>query len=52
MKRLFSIALFFGIALSVFAADEVEFRAKAPSQVIEGKPFQLTYTVNQRGKDF
>lgn len=52
MKRLFSIALFFGMALSVFAADEVEFRAKAPSQVIEGKPFQLTYTVNQRGKDF
>ena len=33
------------------AADEVEFRAQAPAQVIAGKPFQLTYTVNQRAKD-
>ena len=38
------------MAISVFA-DDVEFRASAPSQVIVGKPFQLTYSVNQRAKD-
>ena len=41
---------FIGIALSVFA-DEVVFKANAPSQVIAGRPFQLTYTVNQRCRD-
>ena len=29
----------------------MEFRAQAPSQVVVGKPFQLTYSVNQRAKD-
>ena len=33
------------------ADDAVEFRAQAPAQVIVGKPFQLTYTVNQRARD-
>lgn len=33
------------------ADDDVQFRAQAPAQVIVGKPFQLTYTVNQRAKD-
>ena len=32
-------------------AEDVSFRAQAPSQVIAGKPFQLTYTVNQRARD-
>ncbi len=32
-------------------ADEVSFQASAPRQAIVGKPFQLTYTVNQRSKD-
>ena len=32
-------------------ADDVSFTANAPKQVIMGKPFQLTYTVNQRAKD-
>ena len=50
MKRLFNIVILFSLALSVFAED-VEFRAQAPSQVIVGKPFQLTYSVNQRAKD-
>lgn len=36
--------------MSVFA-DEVVFRAQAPGQVIVGRPFQLTYTVNQRSRD-
>ena len=39
-----------GIALSAFA-DEVVFKASAPSQVIAGRPFQLTYTVNQHNRD-
>lgn len=33
-------------------AEEVTFRAEAPQQVIAGKPFQLTYTVNVRARDF
>lgn len=36
---------------SVWAADEVVFKANAPAQVIVGRPFQLTYSVNQRSKD-
>ncbi len=32
-------------------AEEVSFQASAPSQVIVSKPFQLTYSVNQRAKD-
>ena len=38
------------MALTGFAED-VQFRAQAPSQVIVGRPFQLTYTVNQRSRD-
>ncbi len=50
MKRILFITLIFSIALGVHAED-VEFRAQAPSQVVVGKPFQLTYSVNQRAKD-
>ncbi len=32
-------------------AGEVSFTASAPQQVIAGKPFQLTYSVNKRSKD-
>lgn len=39
------------VLLPVMADDAVEFRAQAPAQVIVGKPFQLTYTVNQRARD-
>jgi hypothetical protein len=54
MKQITKIAL--TLLLVVFGglqafADDVEFRASAPSQVIIGKPFQLTYSVNQRAKD-
>jgi hypothetical protein len=38
------------VTLSLYA-DEVVFTAQAPKQVIVGKPFQLTYTVNQRSRD-
>ncbi len=51
MKRQLSIfILLIGIALSAFA-DEVVFRAQAPKQVVVGRPFQITYTVNQRSRD-
>lgn len=48
--KLLVLLSFVGIALGAYA-DEVVFKASAPSQVIVGKPFQLTYTVNQRSKD-
>jgi len=49
MKKLLAIVLSF-ITLSVFAEDVV-FKAQAPSQVIVGRPFQLTYSVNHRSRD-
>ena len=49
MKKLLAILLSL-ITLSVYA-DEVVFKASAPSQVIVGRPFQLTYSVNQRSRD-
>lgn len=48
--KLFTFIFFIGIALTSFA-DEVVFKAQAPNQVIAGKPFQLTYSVNQRSRD-
>ena len=50
MRKILSIVVFIGIALSALA-EQVEFRAQAPAQVIVGRPFQISYTVNQRGKD-
>ncbi len=50
MKRILTILFVFFIPLVVLA-DEVSFQASAPRQAIAGQPFQLTYTVNQRGKD-
>lgn len=32
-------------------AEDVSFQANAPKQVILGKPFQISFSVNQRGKD-
>ena len=48
--KLLIVLGFVGIALGAFA-DEVVFRAQAPKQVIVGRPFQITYTVNQRSRD-
>ncbi|MBO4666426.1 MAG: protein BatD [Paludibacteraceae bacterium] len=50
MRKILFITLLCSVALSGFAED-VEFRAQAPSQVVVGKPFQLTYSINQRSKD-
>ena len=49
-KKLLIVLGFIGIALGAFA-DEVVFRAQAPKQVVVGRPFQITYTVNQRSRD-
>lgn len=49
------LLLFATIALTAFAgkawAEDVSFKASAPKQVVMGKPFQLTYSVNHRAKD-
>ena len=50
MKKILSILFICNMALTALAQD-VEFKASAPAQVIVGKPFQLTYSVNQRAKD-
>lgn len=50
MKKILLILFIFGNVCATFA-QEVEFKASAPAQVIMGKPFQLTYSVNQRAKD-
>ena len=50
MKKILLILLIFSKVCATFAQG-VEFKASAPAQVIMGKPFQLTYSVNQRGKD-
>jgi len=50
MKKSLYIILFLGIALAGFAEDVV-FKAQAPRQVIVGRPFQITYSVNQRSRD-
>ena len=39
------------LGVGMLRAEDVQFRAQAPAQVIVGRPFQLSYTVNQRGKD-
>lgn len=54
MKRL--ILLLFALLPAAYyllpaLADDVSFQANAPKQVVLGKPFQLTYSVNQRAKD-
>ena len=48
--RITIVLLFIGIALGVYA-DDVVFKAQAPSRVIVGRPFQLTYSVNHRSRD-
>lgn len=50
MKKILFICL--SICFSVCClAEEVTFKSQAPNQVIVGRPFQLTFSVNHRGKD-
>ncbi len=50
MKKILLILFTFSMAMNAYNQD-VEFKASAPERVIMGKPFQLTYSVNQRAKD-
>ncbi len=50
MKKKLSILLLCVVALTTLAQD-VEFKASAPAQVIMGEPFQLVYSINKRAKD-
>lgn len=50
MKRILLILLIFSNVCVTFA-QSVEFKASVPAQVIIGRPFQLSYSVNQRAKD-
>ena len=51
MKKILSILFIYSMALCTYASDTVEFKASAPAQVIMGRPFQLSYSINQRAKD-
>ena len=51
MKKILSIfCTLYLVALSL-SAEDVVFKAQAPAQVIVGRPFQLTYSVNDRSRD-
>ena len=51
MKYKLSI-LFFALSMALMSfAEDVVFKASAPKQVVVGRPFQLTYSVNQRSRD-
>ena len=51
MRKFLTILVFLAATALTAFAEDVQFRAQAPGQVIVGRPFQLTYTVNQRAKD-
>lgn len=51
MKRILSILFVCGFSLLALGADDVEFKASAPAQVVVGRPFQLTYSINKSAKD-
>lgn len=49
-KTLYILPLLWTLCAMVYA-DDVSFKASAPSSVILDKPFQLVYTVNAQAKD-
>ena len=49
-QKLLIVLSFIGIALCAYA-DEVVFKAQAPKQVVVGRPFQISFTVNHRSRD-
>ncbi|MBR1878686.1 MAG: protein BatD [Paludibacteraceae bacterium] len=51
MKRFLYILCTLYFVPLYLLADDVVFKAQAPSQVIVGRPFQLTYSVNHRSRD-
>ncbi len=51
IKSILLIIAFIATAHLSTAADDVVFRANAPSTVVAGRQFQLSYTVNAQSKD-
>lgn len=51
MKRIVSLVFFSIIIFSSLKAEEVEFKANAPSTVIQGSRFQLIYTINKSANE-
>lgn len=51
MKRILSILFVCSLSLLALGAHDVEFKASAPAQVVVGRPFQLTYSINKSAKD-
>ncbi|MCR4665103.1 MAG: BatD family protein [Paludibacteraceae bacterium] len=49
MKKI--LATMIALLPMIMWAEDVSFRAEAPSQVVVGRPFQLRYTVNQKARD-
>jgi len=49
MKRALVYCTLLLCSLHLMAAEDVSFQASAPKQVVEGQPFQITYTLNKRG---
>lgn len=52
LKIVLTLCVLLSAPSIIVRAADVEFRGSAPSQVVVGKPFQLTYFINVRGKDF
>ena len=50
MRKILTIFLCICFAVCCLA-EEVVFKSQAPNQVIVGRPFRLTFSVNHRGKD-
>ena len=51
MKKILSIFCTLYLVTLSLSAEDVVFKAQAPAQVIVGRPFQLTYSVNDRSRD-
>ncbi|GHU88176.1 aerotolerance-like protein [Bacteroidia bacterium] len=51
MRKLFFLFVLLLIGSSITSAQDVTFKATAPSSVVVGQQFRLTYTSNKSGKD-
>lgn len=50
-RKIFITLCLLCLHLVLFASKSVEFTADAPKAVVVGTPFQLVYSINQKGKD-
>jgi hypothetical protein len=49
MKRLFILTTLLMVTLASVRAEELTFTADAPSAVVMGETFRLSYTINTHG---